>query len=151
MSKIYLRFEKYLSEKINILDAGCGSGRDTKYFLSKAYNVTAVDASEEMVKCAKDFTGIEVKQQLFEDFTYTDKFDAIWSCASLLHVPKQNMPYIFNKFIIALKEGGVWYMSFKMGSVERIKDGRKFSDYTKNEIVKLLLKFAAKIINYLSQ
>ena len=37
LSDIYIKFEKYLPKKATILDAGCGSGRDSKYFLSKGY------------------------------------------------------------------------------------------------------------------
>ena len=50
-----------------ILDFGCGSGRDTKYFLKRNYNVTAIDGSEEICKEASKYTGIKVKQMLFEE------------------------------------------------------------------------------------
>lgn len=141
MTLIYSRFEKYLTKEATILDAGCGSGRDTKHFLSQGYNLLAIDASEEMVKCARAFTGIHVEQQLFQDISYQNKFDGIWSCASLLHVPKKDIHTVFNKFIKALKTDGIWYMSFKHGEKERTKDTRLFNDYTKQTLFDLLKQY----------
>ena len=42
-----------------VLDFGCGSGRDTKYFLESGLQVTAVDGSEEMCRYASEFTIVE--------------------------------------------------------------------------------------------
>ena len=39
-----------------ILDFGCGSGRDTKYFLEKGYQVAATDGSAELCRLAGSFT-----------------------------------------------------------------------------------------------
>ncbi len=49
------------------MDCGCGSGRDTKYFLEKGYEVTAIDGSEELCKKASVYTGIEVRHMLFQE------------------------------------------------------------------------------------
>lgn len=35
MRKLYDVFEKYLTQEDTILDIGCGSGRDSRYFLGK--------------------------------------------------------------------------------------------------------------------
>lgn len=56
------RFRKMLPVGSRILDFGCGSGRDTKYFLEKGYQVAATDGSSELCKLASAFTGIEVKE-----------------------------------------------------------------------------------------
>ena len=56
------RFAKMLPVDSRILDFGCGSGRDTKYFLEKGYRVEATDGSSELCKLASAFTGIEVKE-----------------------------------------------------------------------------------------
>ena len=59
------KFLQLLDSQSSILDFGCGSGRDTKYFLEKGYHVTATDGSAELCKLASAFTGIEVKEMLF--------------------------------------------------------------------------------------
>ena len=43
-----------------VLDFGCGSGRDTKYFIEAGLDVTATDGSEELCKSASEYTGIKV-------------------------------------------------------------------------------------------
>ena len=67
-SEVQQIFIKNLSTDASILDFGCGSGRDTKYFLGQGYHVTATDGSEEICKMATEYTGIQVKQILFEEF-----------------------------------------------------------------------------------
>ena len=142
MQDLYDKFEEYLVPQGHVLDAGCGSGRDTKYFLDKGYVVDAFDASEELVKRASVYTGIEVNKMFFQDLDVSNKYDGIWACASLLHVPKNEIHSIFEKFICALKPNGAWYMSFKCGEQERTKDGRFFNDYTIDKLQTLLQSFS---------
>ena len=122
-----------------ILDFGCGSGRDTKYFLSKGYSVDAIDGSEELCKIASEFTGILVKHMLFAELDETEKYDGIWACASILHVEKDKLPDILEKMTNALKIDGVIYASFKYGEFEGEKNGRYFTYLTEEsfkEVVK---------------
>ena len=62
-------FQKVLPEQGYILDFGCGSGRDTKYFLSQNFKVDAIDGSEELCRIARDYTGIKVKKMFFKEKT----------------------------------------------------------------------------------
>ena len=59
-TNIQNKFLSYLPSGAFILDFGCGSGRDTKYFLKRNYNVSAIDGSEEICKEASKYTGIKV-------------------------------------------------------------------------------------------
>ncbi len=52
-SEIQDMFLKKLKDGAAILDFGCGSGRDTRYFLSKGFQVDATDGSEELCKIAE--------------------------------------------------------------------------------------------------
>ena len=61
------RFLRLLDANTSILDFGCGSGRDTKYFLEKGYQVTATDGAAELCRLASEFTGIKVKEMLFQE------------------------------------------------------------------------------------
>ena len=73
------RFAKMLPLGSRILDFGCGSGQDTKYFLEKGYRVEATDGSAELCKLASAFTGIEVKEMLFQDLDASGKYKGIWA------------------------------------------------------------------------
>ena len=79
-------FIKRLKQGAKILDFGCGSGRDTKYFLGKGYDVDATDGSEELCKIAGEYAGVQVKQMLFEELDAVEEYDGVWACASILHV-----------------------------------------------------------------
>lgn len=125
-----LKFTDKLKAGAYILDFGCGSGRDTKYFLSKGYQVDATDGSEELCKKASEFTGIEVKQMLFEELDETEKYDGIWACSSILHLRKSALKDVLQKMKVALKPDGVIYTSFKYGDFEGQRNGRYFTDFT---------------------
>lgn len=130
MSELYEKFERLILPGSHILDLGCGSGRDSKYFLKKGYEVTAVDGSYELCKLASAFIGQKVHCMRFEELKFGDEFDAVWACASLLHAAKEQMPGILQLLSQALKKDGILYASFKYGDSERIKDGRFFNDCT---------------------
>lgn len=128
MTPIYERFLDGLAPGARILDAGCGSGRDARAFADLGYAVTAFDASVELAKRATEHCGFAVDVQRFEDVNEVAHFDAIWCCASLLHVPLADMPMVLTKLWTALKAGGRIYVSYKHGTGERLHDGRRFTD-----------------------
>jgi SAM-dependent methyltransferase len=139
---LYGPFLNQLPPKATILDAGCGSGRDTKAFLKRGYYVSAIDASSRMAELATAYTGQQCSVLSFQEMTFRNQFDGIWACASLLHVPKREMEDVIRRFIDALKPGGVLYVSLKEGEGERIaEDGRLFNYYTAESFRKVLAAF----------
>ena len=125
-------FLSYLKGK-TILDFGCGSGRDTKYFLDLGLNVEASDGSKEMCKRASEYTGISVKHMLFQELDEVNKYDGIWACSSILHLNKEELKPVLIKMIKALKDNGIIYTSFKYGDFEGERNGRYFSNFTLEE------------------
>ena len=121
-----------------ILDFGCGSGRDSRYFLQKGYKVEACDGSEEMVKAAAQNAGIPVKRMLFSALNEKDRYDGIFACASILHVPSKELPDIINRMKKAVKTDGILYVSFKYGTFEGIRNGRYFTDLTEESLQAIL-------------
>lgn len=113
-----------------ILDFGCGSGRDTKYFLEAGMKVDATDGSEELCKIASKYTGIKVRQMLFQELDEYEKYDGIWACSSILHLPKDELKQVLIKMAAALNAGGIIYTSFKYGNYEGERNGRYFTDFT---------------------
>lgn len=132
------RFLKKLDSGAVILDFGCGSGRDTKYFIEKGYQVEATDGSAELCKKATAYTGIEVRQMLFQELDEYEKYDGIWACSSILHLPKIELKPVFNRMIRALKRNGMIYTSFKYGEFEGERGGRYFTDFTPESFQKFL-------------
>lgn len=124
------KFLNLLPPTASILDFGCGSGRDTKYFLDAGMQVDATDGSEELCRLASEYTGIPVRQMLFEDLDAKAQYDGIWACSSILHLPKDALKDVLKKMIAALKEHGIIYTSFKYGTFEGERNGRFFTDFT---------------------
>ena len=140
--KVQQIFTNHLLPDASILDFGCGSGRDTKYFLDHGYHVKATDGSEAICKIATDYTGIQVKQMLFEELDDRNKYDGIWACASILHLSKEELSDIFQKMYRALKENGIIYTSFKYGTFEGMRNGRYFTDFTEEMFVAFIKRIS---------
>ena len=123
-------FLELLPENAKILDFGCGSGRDTKYFLEHGCSVDAMDGSLELCKAASEYTGINVKKMLFQDLNEKEIYDGIWACASILHVKRDELPEIIRRMSLATKASGIIYLSFQYGNFEGERNGRFFTDMT---------------------
>jgi hypothetical protein len=134
MEPVYQRFLRLLPPAGHLLDAGCGSGRDTKAFAQKGFSVDAFDASPQLAKLAAAYTGRPVEVMSFLEFERHHRYDGIWACASLLHVPEVELAQVFQRLWHGLKPGGVLYVSFKHGTDEREQGGRVFTDATKERL-----------------
>ena len=134
MSLAQNRFLARIPDKGRILDFGCGSGRDAKRFSELGYLVDATDGSEELCRKAAEYTGLPVKQMMFQDLAAVSEYDGIWACSSILHLPKAELKQVLQKIAIALKAGGVLYTSFKYGTLEGMRNGRYFSDFTEETL-----------------
>ena len=135
------RFLRLMPPGGSILDFGCGSGRDTKFFLGKGYQVEAIDGSEELCRIASEYTGIHVRHMLFQELDAVDRYDGIWACSSILHLEKKELPAVIRKMMTALKSPGYIYMSFKYGTFEGYRKQRYFTDFTEESMTEFLKEF----------
>jgi len=157
ISTVADQFLDLIVDKGRILDLGCGSGRDSLYFMNKGYDVYAVDGSEALVNHAKTELGIRVQLATFEAYKTDMTFDGIWAMASLLHVGQEEMVAIVSKYRDMLKPGGIFFMSFKKYKDNFIIGERSFTCYEEEglramidevgglEIVKLVETRSAKV------
>jgi 2-polyprenyl-3-methyl-5-hydroxy-6-metoxy-1,4-benzoquinol methylase len=146
MNALHARFLKHLVPKARILDAGCGSGRDSLAFARAGFSVTAFDGSAKMVRLASENTGLPVAHILFGDVSWDSAFEGVWACASLLHVSRSNLAVITNRLVRSLVPGGVIFMSFKQGESERETEGRHFTDMTEQTIASLLDELGLDVV-----
>lgn len=140
------KFMDRLPPNAVILDFGCGSGRDTKYFLSQGYQVDAVDGSIELCKLASEYTGIEVKHAFFNELAEMEQYDGIWACSSILHLPLEELADVMRKMVAALKDNGIIYTSFKYGNFSGERRGRYFTDMTEALFVDFIKQIENVII-----
>ena len=140
-------FAALLPARAEILDAGCGPGRDLQKFAERGFRVTGCDASRAMVDMASQNTGQTVHHLSFGQIEFIEQFDGIWANASLLHVPAGEIDDAMRRLYRALRVNGVMYMSVKSGDgVRTTDDGRFFKDYSEASLRQLLARHKLELI-----
>lgn len=137
MGETAKKFMELVEEGGNILDLGCGSGRDSKLFMEHGFEVTAMDASSEMCELAGIHTGLDVLLLDARQMEFEEVFDGIWACSSLLHITPVELAEVLKRIEKSLAPGGVFYMSVKKGEEQGFRNKRYFADYEKEELERL--------------
>lgn len=142
-------FLKFLSLKAKILDLGCGPGRDAKIFSDIGLQVTGIDFSPQMIEIAKKTAPhAQFYTMNIESIELPlESFDGVYASASLLHIPKKNLPNVLEKIRSLLKKEGIFYLSIKKGKGELIEEDVRY-----NHVKKFWSFFEEdEIQNYLEQ
>lgn len=142
MGETLERFLSMLPEGGEVLDLGCGSGRDSLKLIERGFDVTAIDGSIELCGLASIHIGQDVLHMQFDELDFQEVFDGIWACASLLHVSPEELEVVLGKVIDGLKPGGILYMSFKHGEFSGFRNGRYFNDYKTKAMKEVISKFS---------
>lgn len=140
LSAIRSRFLARIAPGGQVLDAGCGAGRDARAFRDLGFRVTAFDASPALAALAGEYLAQPVRVLRLQDIDWVRQFDGIWACASLLHVPRIELPAVLDRLARALRPGGVLYASFKYGAGEHEQAGRRFTDLDEDGLADLLAR-----------
>ncbi|MEL0081778.1 MAG: class I SAM-dependent methyltransferase [Gammaproteobacteria bacterium] len=127
---------------LDILDLGCGPGRDLLTFRELGHRVTGLDGSQAFCDMAARYSGCPVWHQQFLQLNLgTARFDGIFANASLFHVPSQQLPSVLAACHRALRETGVLFMSNPRGSAEGWQ-GDRYGTYLELEQMSELLNQA---------
>lgn len=147
MSMLYEKFlDRLPAKKGKILDLGCGSGRDSKFFKDMGFEIVAMDLSEELGKKASEYIGQEVIVKDMRELDFEDEFIGVWACASILHLPIEDIGIVLEKIFKSLKNGGVFYSSFKYGERDYTKDGREFTCFTEERFFKYFPQYRDRVV-----
>lgn len=138
MEEVMEPFLELLPENAEVLDLGCGSGRDTILLEEHGCYVTPMDGSREMCKLAEVYTDKEVLLMRYEEMNFDEVFEGVWACASLVHLTWDQMTDTLRRIVRALKPEGILYFSVHKGDRDGIYGGRYFRDYSKKELTNLL-------------
>ncbi len=121
------RFEQGVS--LDILDFGCGPGRDVSYFKSLGHRPVGLDGSERFCEMARQYTGCEIICQGFLQLDLPSAaFDAVFANASLFHVPRQALPQVLTQLHACLRPGGILFSSNPRGNSE-VWSGERYGNY----------------------
>jgi SAM-dependent methyltransferase len=108
-----------IGQTLDILDFGCGPGRDLSYFKSLGHRPVGLDGSQAFCTMARANTGCQVLHQHFLSLALPPHgFDGIFANASLFHVPGQELPRVLQQLHNALRPGGVLFSSNPRGNSE---------------------------------
>ena len=138
LKDFYPKFLKHIPNNGKILDLGCGSGRDSLYFIKKGYSVTSIDGSKEMVKLSSQLTSQKTHLLNIENIDFENEYDGIWAYASLLHIDESITKGVISKLGKALKKDGVLYASYKYGKGTYKNGLRFFNNYNERDFKKLI-------------
>ena len=139
MSECMEKFVSYIPANGLILDAGCGSGRDSKAFKDLGFQVEAFDASPKLAAFASQLIDQPVATMKFSEMKWEQSFEGVWACASLVHLDEDDLHDALLKIYRALKPEGVFYTSFKYGE-KVITDGERVFYNRTEEMCKTLIK-----------
>ncbi len=138
LSEVRRKFLNYLQSEAEILDLGCGPGRDLKAFIDEGYKAEGLDGSKALAEIARHNSGATVYEERFETLKLDKVYDGIWACASLLHLEQEEIRKTISKLKKNLKPHGIFYFSIKKGEFKGFRNGRYFTDLTEEELMRLL-------------
>ena len=132
-------FLDLLPSGATLLDLGCGPGRTAGIMAKAGHDVTATDASAEMIALATRRPGVTARQETFDDLAGSELYDGIWANFSLLHATRTDLPRHIAAIAHALKPGGLFHIGMKTGrNTSRDKLGRRYTYVTDTELTGLL-------------
>ncbi len=151
-AKEFLKFKKLLSSG-SILELGCGSGTDSRYFLESGYSYTGIDLSDGMLQIAQQnhpncrFLRMDLYQLGFR----LNSFAGFWASAVFLHIPKNDIKQVLLGLKKVTSEGAVGFIALKAGTGEQFvqgsnkEDRRFFIYYTLPEFALILSQVGFEI------
>ena len=104
------------AEGKNVLDIGCGEGKDAVYMAAKGYEVTAFDLTENGIRKTKRLAedkGVEIKAYVddINTFETDEKFDIIYSSGTVQYLFDENKAAFFEKIGRITKKNGIVFFN----------------------------------------
>jgi SAM-dependent methyltransferase len=126
---------RHLQPGASVLDIGCGSGRDLKWFKARGFDATGLERSPSLAVLASDHSSCPVAMIDLFDYNPPSHYDCILLIGTLVHLPKPEFPKAMRKVLRMLKAGGIMYVSMKAwGGSEKGEDGRVFQLWSDSEL-----------------
>lgn len=113
-----------------ILDFGCGPGRDLQTFTRLGHVAVGLDGTPAFADMARADSGCEVWCQNFLALQLPpQRFDGVFANAVLFHVPSQELPRVLRELHATLKAGGVLFSSNPRGKNQEGWQGPRYGAY----------------------
>ena len=111
-----------------LLDVGCGPGRDLMAFKQLGHRATGVEGAKQLADMAQSYSGCDVLHQNFLRLNLpSNRFDGIFANASLFHIPSEALPRVLRELHTTLKPHGVLFSSNPRGDGQEGWSGDQYS------------------------
>ena len=118
------------SPPFELLDFGCGPGRDLATFRALGHHATGLEGSAQLAEMARAYSGCPVLEQNFLDLALpASQFDGVFANAALFHVPSQELPRVLLELHRTLKPGGVLFSSNPRGDGQEGWNGGRYGAF----------------------
>jgi SAM-dependent methyltransferase len=159
-SKKFIRLVKRNVSRLNdanILEIGCGYGRDAEFFSKRGMNVLGTDYSRSMLLKAQERVPnahfLELDMRQIANHFLPNSLDGIWACATIIHITKEDVPALLQSLYEILRPGGVLYVSVKQGQGEQFNADERYGGirkfyafYGKEELLEYFAKAGFEIV-----
>ena len=113
-----------------LLDFGCGPGRDLMAFKALGHRASGLEGSRQLAALARANSGCEVLEQNFLHLDLpAQHFDGVFANAVLFHVPGQELPRVLRELHATLKAGGVLFSSNPRGQGQEGWSGDRYGAF----------------------
>jgi SAM-dependent methyltransferase len=113
-----------------LLDFGCGPGRDLKTLTTLGHRATGLEGAPKLAAMARANSGCEVLEQRFLELDLpSSHFDGVFANAVLFHVPSQELPRVLKELHATLKPGGVLFSSNPRGNGQEGWSGDRWGTF----------------------
>jgi SAM-dependent methyltransferase len=114
----------------DLLDFGCGPGRDLITFKRLGHRATGLEGSIRLAEMARSHSGCEVLHQNFLQLSLpSTHFDGVFANAALFHIPSQVLPRVLKDLHTALKPRGVLFSSNPRGNGQKGWSGDRYGAF----------------------
>jgi SAM-dependent methyltransferase len=134
LAEVLRDFCRRLPSDGRVLDLGCGAGHDLSSITKTGRGAVGLDYAEPIARIARSISTCPVVVSDMRSIPFRDlAFDGVWASASLLHLPRRDLPTALSEIRRILRPEGRFFASVKAGSGEmRDKEGRFFALYNQD-------------------
>jgi SAM-dependent methyltransferase len=141
--------EERLAPHSRILDIGCGSGRDLKWFRDRGHQTMGLERSWGLARLAREYADCPVIRADFTDFDFSRvQAHGLLLVGALVHMEREILPKILARIFTALLPDGHGLITLKQGTgTSTHADGRTFVLWQDDDLRKMFHDLGLGIVD----
>lgn len=148
--RLYELTHKYFDKEGATLDLGSGIGRDTNWLKEQGYKVIGIDASEGMIKVARErYPQLTFNKDSLPNLTTLadESFQNVFCSAVLMHLPQDELVDAIKNILRILKPSGRLIISIRnTDHLEGREDGKLYTTVIPDFLENYAKEFGGKLL-----